>query len=977
MKKLFTFFALVLCSAKLPAYDFMINGICYNISGSNVYVTYYNTQDTYQQSRVLGDITIPEEVTNKGITYPVVGIGERAFRFCTGLTSVILPNTITYIRNEAFIACSNLTSINIPNSVTSIDNYAFSSCSKLTSVIIPNSVISIGDNAFSHCSKLVSITLPEGITNISQQAFSDCGLEGTFIIPNSVTTLGIGALSNCSKLSHIVVGTGVEYIPQSCFSNAAKVRSITLLGDVKEIGDYAFGGCSGLLSLSIAATEPPFILSATYPNKTFLDVSTTLALSVPCGSVDLYKAAQYWGLFTNYVEGSPYTLTVRAENKLHGKVVVTQQPDCESDGVAIFEAVPYPGYKFVKWNDNNTNNPRIVELTADAEYVAIFEPTNKVTSVSLNKTSLELTIGASEQLTAIVLPDNATNKTVTWSTSNDNVRVENGLVTALAVGTSTITVTTEDGSKTATCSVNIRNVINVTTDSNLSDVLEGAEEGSEIVVTDGAKLTCDADATVGNILVDAGSILEVIDATLTIKQILTARSKQDVQPQIITTGTGTITYSTFRFLKSIPADRCYFFSLPFACATSSVTIDGATAVYNTDWNIRYYDGAGYAATASNDNFWLVDETNIMEANKGYSIGVAAPTTSIYRELAFATTEAVDFSITATKTLPVAANKVASGVSQIYQGWNFVKNPYTSNYNADKGTLKIPGTFFSYVTIPDPGQNKTYTSKLFSELDALEPFFGFFVQTAAEGDVTFTPKAKQAAPALLDESAESEPLVVTVSLSNGIKADETSLVIDNQFSEEYEIGADLSKMVGYADKPQIYTYDATTKYAFQALPVASAAKQLPMGVYLPATGEYTLSLSAISADKEAYAVYLYDYELNQRINLAQGDYIISSQSDNLNTETRFAISVDVAPNTSTDLHAETANAFVVRQDGSLQVRVQGVEAGDRVRIFDVQGRIVCEWTATAETTTGNVPHSGLYIVETTNTTTVRMAKLVIN
>lgn len=79
-----------------------------------------------------------------------------------------------------------------------------------------------------------------------------------------------------------------------------------------------------------------------------------------------------------------------------------------------------------------------------------------VTSVSLDKTSLELTEGETTQLTATVLPDNATNKNVTWSTSDASVAtVENGVVRATGRGTATITVTTEDGGFTAGCTVTV------------------------------------------------------------------------------------------------------------------------------------------------------------------------------------------------------------------------------------------------------------------------------------------------------------------------------------------------------------------------------------------------------------------------------------------------------------------------------------------------------------------------------------------
>ena len=79
-----------------------------------------------------------------------------------------------------------------------------------------------------------------------------------------------------------------------------------------------------------------------------------------------------------------------------------------------------------------------------------------VTGVSLNKTALTLNIGAQETLTATVSPSNAANKAVTWNSSNANVATVNGgVVTGVSAGNATITVATQDGGRTATCSVTV------------------------------------------------------------------------------------------------------------------------------------------------------------------------------------------------------------------------------------------------------------------------------------------------------------------------------------------------------------------------------------------------------------------------------------------------------------------------------------------------------------------------------------------
>ena len=80
-----------------------------------------------------------------------------------------------------------------------------------------------------------------------------------------------------------------------------------------------------------------------------------------------------------------------------------------------------------------------------------------VSSITLNVTSIEMTEGDTQSLVATISPSNATNKTVTWSSSDKTVAsVSAGKVTALKAGKATITVTTEDGGKTASCEVIVR-----------------------------------------------------------------------------------------------------------------------------------------------------------------------------------------------------------------------------------------------------------------------------------------------------------------------------------------------------------------------------------------------------------------------------------------------------------------------------------------------------------------------------------------
>ena len=193
-----------------------------------------------------------EEIKELIIPNSVTYIRDYAFSCCSGLNSVTIGNNVTSIGDFAFSYCRGLTSVAIPNSVTSIGEKAFQGCSSLTSLTIPNSVTSIGSYAFYGCSGLTSVTIPNSVTSIGEKAISGCSSLTSITIPNSVTSIGDGAFSGCSSLTSITIPNSVASIGIYVFYCCRALSSVTIGKSVTSIGDGAFSGCTALTSVHIS-----------------------------------------------------------------------------------------------------------------------------------------------------------------------------------------------------------------------------------------------------------------------------------------------------------------------------------------------------------------------------------------------------------------------------------------------------------------------------------------------------------------------------------------------------------------------------------------------------------------------------------------------------------------------------------------------------------------------------------------------------
>ena len=424
-------------------------------------------------------------------------IGQYSFSNCKSLSNITLEEGLYRIRRSAFSGCTSLKEITLPKSLAgsyslceNINTYsgsgeyntygAFygSSIEKITcydsllerydlplgdrgtysrlvsafyyvtepsykwiyndtaetvkeiTIIKTSTVYSIPARAFSSFDGLETINLPSGLTSVGMNSFSGCSSLRDFVFQPTLKGIGQYAFSGCAFTS-VNLPAGLSSIDMGAFSNCQYLESVTIPNSVGTIADYTFSNCSSLTSIVI----PESVTSIGYNAFEYCSALTSITVPIGITSIGKYAFSGCKNLSSIFVK--PVTPPAGGSNMFYN-----------TNNCPIYVPLgTVDTYKSANIWSSYENR-----IQVDPSQVV------HVSGVSLNASSLSLAAGATSTLIPALTPSNATDKSVTWSSSDQSVATVDaqGVVTAVSAGTATITVTTSDGGHMAACEVTVR-----------------------------------------------------------------------------------------------------------------------------------------------------------------------------------------------------------------------------------------------------------------------------------------------------------------------------------------------------------------------------------------------------------------------------------------------------------------------------------------------------------------------------------------
>ena len=373
--------------------------------------------NTFRDCSNLESVTIPNEV---------VSIGSYAFYNCSKLAAVRIPDSVRNIGEKAF---GGNYSYSTHGTHSSLQKAEFASIESLCNIKFDDwtaNPLYYAHNLYINGEPIYNLVIPEAVKSIGAYTFTHCSCLISIEIPNSVESIGNGAFNSCNGLKSLSYNSNAV---GSHFNNISALESIFIGDSIKSIVGTEFDGCDNLVNVISLANVPPALNGDPY---TFADT-----IWVPRASLDAYKAAPVWKRkeimpldyytvsvaktdtargsvigggnfaakqavtifatpaehysFKAWSDGNtdnPRTIMLNADVNLTAvfegeeRTISTQNGDLGSvaggatyhygDTVTI-TATAITGYHFVKWNDEDTTNPRTMIVTDNSSFSALFE----------------------------------------------------------------------------------------------------------------------------------------------------------------------------------------------------------------------------------------------------------------------------------------------------------------------------------------------------------------------------------------------------------------------------------------------------------------------------------------------------------------------------------------------------------------------------------------------------------------------------
>ena len=469
-------------------------------------------QDAFNGCTSLTSVTIPDSMKS---------IGDRAFEDCSSLTNVTIPESVTSIGTSVFYGCTLLQTIavsednsyfssdsygvlynkykstliqypvgneriayTIPDSVTRISDDAFLRCISLTSVTISDSVTSIGILAFAYCTSLTSVTIPESVTSIGYYAFTNCTSLSSVAIGNGLTSIGYGAFEKCTSLTSMTIPDSVTSIGGSAFSGCTSLTSVTIgdgLTSIDEgrtgfvVDDVAFRVCTSLQTIAVSE-DNSYFSSDSYGVLYNKDKSTLIqypvgneriTYTIPDSVTRIRECAfsRCTSLTSVTIGNSVTSINRDTFEGCTSLASVTIPASVTSIGYYAFwyctslKDVYYAGTE-EQWKMIGIDSGNECLTNATIHFNSSGEEPNievLVEDIRMEDSFKRVGIGTETQLSATVVPEDATIKDIAWTSDNPSVAIvdKNGLVTAVGEGLATITATTVQGGYPSECVFNV------------------------------------------------------------------------------------------------------------------------------------------------------------------------------------------------------------------------------------------------------------------------------------------------------------------------------------------------------------------------------------------------------------------------------------------------------------------------------------------------------------------------------------------